>query len=104
LALPEKPWDPTAVAARSAYPILRTIQFLLMEFSTITYYLCVNFMKVNIYSKLLYGEVVTSNKVAFFLALGYYLGPLPFCFGLKFLLAALRKDDEETKKEDAKKD
>lgn len=92
------------VAARAAYPVLRSIKFLLMEFSTLTYYMCVNAMKINLYSKLIYGEAVSadtmSTKLLLF-AFGYYLSAIPIGFALKFVCAAALAENEKSDEEEA---
>jgi hypothetical protein len=88
------------VMARATYPILRTIRFLLMEFSTVTYYVCVNSMKVNLWYKLLYGQTLGGSPKLYALGFGYYLMAVPFGFGLKALLDTLRPADEEETKKD----
>ena len=96
----------TCVVARSLYPILRSITFLLMEFSTQTYYLCSNAMIINLWSKLLYGELVTSNWTLYGLAFVYYLVPFFISLPVKILLAALSESNSENKsdKSDDKKE
>ena len=89
------------VLARSLYPILRAVYFFLMELSTLPYYVCIYTMALNLWSKILTGELVTDSKsktMLVIMAFGYYMSPIPFAFGLKALVSKCTANTSNGKK------